>query len=657
MLHNDDGNKNGIHRKYYSLLNIPVDADLGHVQRNFKLLSRVYHPDKSIDGDQNVAQESFVNIKTAVDVLSDPIYRLAYDFGDELAVTIIKRSQAVRRQKQAYNKSNMSNQQYDEKRDSNEETVPNDDLYTILDCASDVDEATSILQEALENYHRQRQNQNNMAMSTLDLSCSVPLIWKEVNKYSKDNYLQKESVSLNAHGRYPLNSRLGLSIGAASDVKHTAEANMKGSLGFNYQHVSGTNVHTNVTCNHRSVTSPDISISTSRKCIDESVLVAAINGNVSKANSWYASFISSRPILYETIFGTSYNQTNKSTSKSNQKRKLMMNWRIICDTVGRLRVFMTSLHTMDYPMWKCRLSSSNYHVKLSWCGAVTDTFYITFSFGLYNFARVKVVRLSSLPYLGGEDKPWKFKYGLKYDSRAMFTNGSMWSILCSLHGNEIHLRLPIRLVSTSPVMWIGSFLIAEFVDQRLSEIRWNVTEGSDSEVKHELAPNYSISSSDNISFMTPVPLHIIRNVAEKKRQFEAQNANGLVITQAKLMFAKSRKLYDITDTLQFWVVDGTLHLSSLSDPRLLWQIDDIPYAIHDKEDEVEALSWWKRMFWNHNGLHSKMKRMESVSSLDIRYQHKGMTYQISYHVSDDQNGTIQLPCVNATELGPSTRVR
>ena len=34
-------------RYYYSVLNIPRDADSAHIQRNYKLLSRIYHPDKA----------------------------------------------------------------------------------------------------------------------------------------------------------------------------------------------------------------------------------------------------------------------------------------------------------------------------------------------------------------------------------------------------------------------------------------------------------------------------------------------------------------------------------------------------------------------------------------------------------------------------------
>jgi len=114
------------YRRYYGVLNVDPpsspsprfgrgggsradDADndassfAANVQRSYKLLSRSFHPDKQEQGRNSVvdasvvgddtARSAFVQLKTAHDVLVDPVLRLAYDVGGPDAVQLVKRSQ------------------------------------------------------------------------------------------------------------------------------------------------------------------------------------------------------------------------------------------------------------------------------------------------------------------------------------------------------------------------------------------------------------------------------------------------------------------------------------------------------------------------------------------------------------------------------------
>lgn len=61
---------------YYSLLNIPRDADLDTIQRAYRKAAKKDHPDKSTEVD---ATERFLILTKAYETLSDPELRAAYD--------------------------------------------------------------------------------------------------------------------------------------------------------------------------------------------------------------------------------------------------------------------------------------------------------------------------------------------------------------------------------------------------------------------------------------------------------------------------------------------------------------------------------------------------------------------------------------------------
>jgi DnaJ domain len=597
--------------RHYSVLNVPRTADLSHIQRSFKQLSRVYHPDKSIADKHDVAQQSFIAIKTAVDVLSDPIYRIAYDHGGDKAVSLVKRAQMARQARKASQPEN----------DDNNTENDFDDLYSMLEQAVDEQEAAWIIHQVLEESlsHSQR----GMSISQWDLSCEVPLTWKETTAYSGAS-IEKDSVFLNAHVRYPISSQVGLSLGAGSEYQHSAETNIKGSIGCDYQPIQGTSITTNIACNHRKA--PELSVNSSRKFANGSVMVVAAHGSVTSAKSWNASFISSRPILLDSLF-------SRVSSSSLEPSKLMASWRIICNPVGTLRIISTTLRSLEYPVWSCRLAMSNYPFKVSWQGAETNSFYAAISLGMH-FPRIKLLRISSF------GNQWKLKYGLKHDVQAFLTKGSLWSIICSLQSNELSIRIPVNLESTSPVAWIASILFAEFVDQRLKQFQWSGYNESETETT---VPKRGTMEAGTFPMQSLV---VVQKVASKKRELEAAKEDGLVILEATLCVEEAT--FDVADALQFWVVDSKLNVS-IQDPRLFGQVTHV----HSYGNESHQPNTWINSLFGFGMRKTKDTQELMKTSLVVRYQHRGNTYHIDF--ADCQG--ICLPNEYAAELGPSSRVR
>ena len=599
--------------RHYSVLNVPHGADLSHIQRNFKQLSRVYHPDKSVADEHDVAQQSFIAIKTAVDVLSDPIYRIAYDHGGDKAVTLVKRAQMARHSKNASRKEN------DDRNSEN----GSDDLYSLLEKVIDEEEAAWIIHQVLEE--SQLQSQRGLSAAQWDLSCDLPLTLKE-RVTNSDSFFEKDSVMLNANARYPISNQVGLSLSAGSEYQHSAETNIKGSIGCDYQPVQGTSITTNIACNHRKA--PELSLTSSRKFANGSVVVVATHGSLTSANSWNASFISSKPLLLDTFFGRLSRASLEST-------KLMASWRIICSPAGTLRSITATLRSLEYPVWSCRLALSNYPLKFSWQGAESNSFYLAVSLGMH-FPRIKLLRISSF------GSQWKLKYGLKHDAQALFTKGCLWSIVCSLQSNELSIRIPISLESTTPVSWIASLLFAEFCDQRFQQIHRIFVDkrANETTIMANGADSYGMFSTQSLTF--------VRHVASKKRKLEALKKDGLVILVATLSVDDVN--HDVVDLLQFWVVESKFS-SSFKDPRLFWNVEQM--NLSEKASEPKAPTTVVDSLLGLFQRKTKINTTIMKISLVVRYQHNGKTYQA---VFEDGNEII-LPDLKAIELGPSKRVQ
>eukprot|EP00798_Chlamydomonas_sp_ICE-L_P030689 gene30689-35716_t len=76
---------------YYATLNVPRDAPHEEVNRAYRKLATVFHPDKHQDPDlKEKAQDAFARVHEAYSVLSDPQRRQIYDvYGEQAAWNLL----------------------------------------------------------------------------------------------------------------------------------------------------------------------------------------------------------------------------------------------------------------------------------------------------------------------------------------------------------------------------------------------------------------------------------------------------------------------------------------------------------------------------------------------------------------------------------------
>ena len=66
-------------KNYYATLGVARDAEAVVIRAAYKALSQRYHPDKCPPPERAAAHQRMSEINEAVDVLSDPVRRVAYD--------------------------------------------------------------------------------------------------------------------------------------------------------------------------------------------------------------------------------------------------------------------------------------------------------------------------------------------------------------------------------------------------------------------------------------------------------------------------------------------------------------------------------------------------------------------------------------------------
>jgi curved DNA-binding protein CbpA len=496
----------------YAVLNLPRNADVDDIQRNFKILSRAFHPDKSISFQSETANAVFVAVKNAADVLSDPVFRLAYDHGSLIAVNLIKRLQSVSQSQKIRN-------------DSADET--NVDIYEGIKNAKTETEAINMIQEMLDSYESQR---NRTGKQQFEASCDVSSLYRD------SLHLCRESSLINLQTREQVSNRCGVNIGVSSEVNHLAESNIGLSAGVDYQPVNGTHVAADLIAKHRS--SLMASIRSSRKTASGTILTSAIGGGLKRKQPWNVSFSSIRALSFGRDDG------------SPEAQKIHASWSLAFSST-RLRSVVLSLKNSNFPVWRCRLGLSPYPVKFSWRGDETDTFYTAISCSLVAF-RVKILRICSI------NNVWTLKYGLKYDGLSLLTGGSLWTMLCCFESAHLSLSFPMTIHDLSPASWLIALLAVDLVDHQLAPFRarFDVPDSLENEVQGR-----------DVAIDSFFP-EVIANIASKKRKQESMQ-EGLVILSAKRHCGRDQQ--DITDILQFCVVDSRIELRR-EDPRLSWQM-------------------------------------------------------------------------------------
>ena len=72
-------------KDYYKVLNVPNDADDRNIKRQYRSLTKKFHPDKAISQGvtKEQAEKKMAEINEAYEVLSDPELRARFDRGDD----------------------------------------------------------------------------------------------------------------------------------------------------------------------------------------------------------------------------------------------------------------------------------------------------------------------------------------------------------------------------------------------------------------------------------------------------------------------------------------------------------------------------------------------------------------------------------------------
>ena len=197
----------------YAVLNLPTDASTDVIAHRSKQLLRSFHPDKVLGESQHTAQQAFVSIRMAEDVLVDPTLRAAYAFGGLTAVRLLLRTE---------------------------------ELHSFLEKswkAGDYDVFYSELQDHLDNYNENQRERSES--SNLDIAMKVPFLYDETSEWMvhlPDNEYTDRSFLNISYNRpiYKNHLNLSTSVGAktaAATVECTSFAHTTASTTISPQYV------------------------------------------------------------------------------------------------------------------------------------------------------------------------------------------------------------------------------------------------------------------------------------------------------------------------------------------------------------------------------------------------------------------------------------
>lgn len=676
----------------YTLLNLNQHtATYEDIQRSYKQLSKIFHPDKQrADGVDGTSEEtkvtavsSFLLVQQAHDILSDPIYRLAYDQAGLAAVDIVKRSQQQRSQHQARenNKKNKNNNddndededeessQHDDN-DTNNDNDNNDDdddkdLYQAMQQATP-EQAVLILQQAMDESEQDK----HAASPHFDASIDLPfqIHYDDYETDGDGNHrlpLERDTAQVQFHCRSQPTPHLQATLGATSSMQRTAETDISLSSGLNYQPAPGSSVDCTAVMNHQAQSMPQLSLRTQRQLASGTVASIAVGGSMKSYKTWTYSASSFRTLqFYNSNISINSNSKQKRNNKntSNHKEeptKLQAFWRISLAATGKLQYAMASIRSMKFPQWRCRISSSALPLKLSYQQDAKASFYMAWSTAVA-WSRIKITTATQCGR-------WKVRYGIKYDGGCMYTGGMPWTVVCKIHSSDWTISLPIGMMDSTdwPVVWLSTMMVSFWVDSQLEQ--WNkYTSHSESGGgrlgQSKTSTPFAFNDSATTLSQDLPYAEMIARVATKKKEMEASlPGGGLVILRAVVAADgnedhKNSKKYkdnyqDVTNALQFWVVQSRLSLPVQERQR--WWLQQRTTTV---EDTSSKSSLWTRVWCQLTGSPPPPSKKETEDAgagvLTVRYRYGERVYEIVFEGDE----LIWLPNDRAKELGPAAFV-
>lgn len=586
---------NGDEVDLYGVFKLERSATAGDVQRAYKSLSRHFHPDKRLSAaDKENAEAIFVQIKQAHDVLSDRVLRFAYDHGGMIAVELVKQSQARASRME-------DNEEHGEEKKGVDEEDEEENSYLNIQKAKSRKAALKIVRRIRRDYEMHKAStQRRPLETTLDLH-------HRYHQWGNGPSLAAESATMRLESSQSLTNQIDVSLNCTSHVQKTATAAMTIQVGIGYRPDTATQCHV---FGAASTTGgpPQISLQTSRRLYDKSMLTIGAGGSLAKDANWSCTLASSRVLLLGSLRG------RLATAED---LKVNASWRVgLGLSDGTLQSIMGQIRTSTFPQWKMRLGIGGPVAKVSYNHAPEDSWHATFSWH-WLWWKAKITKEDALT------EHWSVRYGVKYDLRGL-AMGQPWGLLLHLHSDEWTLRMPIDLVYGSewPVTTVLSVLAAHWLEDLL--------EGWSAASAHAKAAATSSATDQGNPFRK-----LMQRVAAKKRA-AAEESEGLVVLTAIWHDFSETSGEDVTDLLQFWTVDNRLQV----EPNVARWASALGMGTED-----ESQPWWR--MWLKEAWKRWRPNTAVEESLYVRYQYQGRVYELHLHEEE----SLTLPSPRASFMG------
>lgn len=579
----------------YGVFKLERSATAADVQRAYKSLSRHFHPDKRLAAaDKENAEAIFVQIKQAHDILSDRVLRFAYDHGGRIAVELVKRSQARASQME-------DNEEHPEEKKGVDEEDEEENYYLNIQKAKSRKAALKVVRRILRDYEMHKAStQRRPLETTVDLN-------HRYHQWGNGPSLAAESATMRLESSQSLTNQMDVSLNCTTHVQKTASAALTTQVGIGYRPDTATQCHV---FGAASTTGgpPQVSLQTSRRLYDKSMLTIGAGGSLAKDANWSCTLASSRVLLLGSLRG------RPATAED---LKVNASWRVglgLGD--GSLQSIMGQIRTSTFPQWQLRLGIGGPMAKVSYNHAAEDSWHATFSWH-WLWWKAKLTKEDSLT------EHWSVRYGVKYDLRGL-AMGQPWGLLLHLHSDDWTIRMPIDLVYGSewPVTTVLSVLTAHWLE--------NLLEGWSAASAYSRSAVTSSAAADQGNPFRK----LMQRVAARKRDVE-EACDGLVVLTAVWQDFSETSGEDVTDLLQFWTVDSSLHVQ----PRAARWASALGMGA-----EGESQPWW---MWFKEAWRRWRPDGSVEESLYVRYQYEGRVYELHLHEEED----LTLPSPRASLMG------
>mmetsp|Transcript_21959 Transcript_21959/g.51673 ORF Transcript_21959/g.51673 Transcript_21959/m.51673 type:complete len:649 (+) Transcript_21959:51-1997(+) len=642
-------NQSNLDIDLYAVLKIDKNAGHDEIQKAFKSLSRNFHPDKRRKaGDKEAAEDFFVLVKKAHDVLSDQVLRLAYDHGGLLAVEILKRSQVKASQSEDDDDAGDGAAQHSAQHDEGNH-------YEQLRKSKSDHEAARFIRNLVDRYRAER---SLMQKSAIGVSGELK------QRYDRKNGLQGGmGGSLRVSAHRSLTKQVDLSVSGQSLVTMMQRRLLAGrttSAGLSYRPDNQSLCHVEYSVNQTNQSASQLSVQTNRRFANGTDVSVGLGGGMSQPfSSWMYSLSTKRLILLGSLQSMYHDGSQQSSPKPVKEQsiveatKLLMSWNLGATLSGELQSLAMSVQNLVFPQWKVRLALfDSPFFKFTLDVDHEDSLHGALSWD-FSWWRLKVTNEFSW------GSGWALQYGLKYDTRGLKT-GRAYTILLHLQSSDDwHLRVPISLAQTpNDFVWPLTSMVVLLLGQRLHEELLELCENVTSQSRKRSTENtrwsqneasYTSGVMDGHTYMYD---DIISRVAAKKREYES-DCKGLVIIKAVWSFGNEQpngcrqREEDVTNVLQYWVVESHLHVPA---QRCRWWRSN---GQHQSDSGGTDSQFWQllKLAWNWlqlRNVDSPFPEDDDVGTLYIRYQLEDSVYEIRFQGHE----LLWLPNNRATMIGP-----